>query len=83
MIDLFLLACITVNYCIIGHILGALLGQFIGKLANCVIGFEITFKNENTGYSETVAFRWYEAWTAQGDIERLHRHLRDNQAAGR
>lgn len=62
-----------VNMCIVWHIAGAQFGKLIGKLFNCVVGFDIQFIDESKGYRKTESFKGWDAWTAQGDIERIER----------
>ena len=83
MIDLFLTVAIVINCAIMGHIFGSIIGQLLAKLVACAAGFEIKFVNHNTGVTHTEHFRWKEAWTALGDLERIRRYHRDNQAPGR
>lgn len=81
--DLFLLACLIINGCIVGHIAGAMIGSLLGKLVNCLVGIEVKISNKDTGASELLKFNGREAWIVQSDFERIRRYHRDNQAAGR
>ena len=83
MIDLFLLVCVIANGCIIGHIAGAKLGEFLAKVVVCFIGVQVKISSEKTGRTELMTFKGREAWTVQSDFERIRRYARDNQAAGR
>lgn len=62
-----------INLCIVGHIAGAQVGTLIGKLFNCVVGFDIHFIDEAKGYRKTEHFKGWSAWTVQGDIETMER----------
>ncbi len=83
MINLLLLAYFIAVSCIIGHIVGAMVGQLLAKIVTCFVGIEVRLTNGKTGASEIIKFKGYEAWEVQNDFERIRRHHRDTQAAGR